>query len=493
MSTTNTNDVGIEHIPMPDDTHTDIVLESHDDNAVIIEEAVSSKKSKFSKFKKNKKSKDDEYTGDLMMVLGIYSSLCGITTVYSGVLPTIEAGVQAAFWMVIIVGLLFTYSIVLIVIGLRPRETTMLDEIISDAWPALTLPLRILGQFTAGWMMIVFVWVGSVNNPAIMQSAFTTMRATTSNLPADILQANKDYNKKIYRYLAIAQSFIVFGFSCITNPAIFVPLTSLPTIGTIVGFIATTWWVCKNTTSETLDGFKAGWSGKSGKWLISNSDGLTAMFTLVGVLAGNFYLHSMIQQLLARAKFPEHNVRNTVIAFCLCIVTILFTNFVAALPFCDYNGNDDSTFLDLKPNLANGMGNSAFIRASNIILWIFNLPIAPFQWAVLRQNTVMLIPWEKHGWKKIKWPIIITIQASVIAIGFCLAYFGVSLQILIQIATFPAALYWVCFMPAFFHIWSMGRDPVQRKKWYFIPWSFCDILVGAVLLFAEIVQFVPKW
>ena len=450
------------------------------------------KKSKFF-FQRTKKSKDNEYTGDFMMILGIYSSLCGITTVYSGVLPTVEAGVQPAFWMVLIVGLLFTYSIILIVIGLRPRETTMLDEIISEAWPALKLPLRIAGQFTGGWMMIVFLWVGSVNHAGIMQGAFTTMKSTDDSLPPFVLQENIDYNHKIFRRMNIINLFISAFLCSITNPAIFVPLTSLPTIGTVLGFIATIWWVSKNTTKKSLDGFKHGWSHRSGNWVESTSSGLTAMFTLVGVLAGNFYLHSMIQQLLARAKYPEHNVRNTVIAFMLGIITILFTNFVAALPFTDYNGPSKPGLLHLPNNLANGMGSSAFIKASNIILFLFNLPIAPFQWAVLRQNTIMLIPWEEKSYRKWKWPITFFYQAIVIVIGFIIAWFYTPLQILIQVATFPAAMYWVCFMPAFFHIWTMARDYEKRHKWYFWPWVTVDVSVGLVLFFAEIVQFIPHW
>ena len=460
----------------------------------------SKKRFSFGKKKGAAKSAKSEYTGDLMMVMGIYSSLCGIATVYGDLLPVVEAGVEAAFWMVIVIGLLFTYSIDLVVIGLRPNETTMLDAIIGDAWPATKLPLQILGQFTSGWMMILFQWVGFDTNSGIMQAAFCKMYnpITVSDktpLSAE-QQAFNDFanakNTKSFRNMAIINIFITLLFSAITNPAIFVPLTTLPTYATILGFIAVIWWVSKNTTHESLQGFKDGWSHKSGNWQTSTSAGLTAMFTLVGVIAGNFYLHSMIQQLVARAKYPEHNVRNTTIAFMLSIITILFTNFVAALPFTYYNGTTAQAN-QLPTNLANGMGTAGLIRASNIILWFLSLPIGPFQWAVLRQNTIMIIPWEGSKYAKLKWPCVAVYQVAIVLIGFGITWAQTPLQIMIQVATFPAAVYWVCFMPAFFHVWDMTRTPEKRSKWYYWPWVCTDIIVGFILFFCEIVQFIPSW
>ena len=468
---------------------------------LVLEEETTTKKSRFSfRNKKKGKSAKSEYTGDLMMVMGIYSSICGIATVYSGVLPVVEAGVEAAFWMVIIIGLLFTYSICLIVLGLRPNDTTMLDEIIGEAWPALRLPLKILGQFTSGWMMILYQWLGFDNNSGVMQAAFCKIynpivSSSSAKLTPEQLKHNawvQAKNTKSFRNMAIINIFITLAFSFITNPAIFVPLTTLPTYATILGFIAVIWWVSKNTTHESLQGFKDGWSQKSGNWQISTSAGLTAMFTLVGVLAGNFYLHSMIQQLVARAKYPEHNVRNTTIAFMLSIITILFTNFVAALPFTDYNGSKAAA-AQLPNNLANGMGTAGLIRASNIILWFLSLPIGPFQWAVLRQNTIMIIPWEGSKYAKLKWPCVAVYQIAIVLIGFGITWAQTPLQIMIQVATFPAAVYWVCFMPAFFHIWDMSRTPEKRSKWYYWPWVILDVLVGVILFFCEIVQFIPNW
>ena len=459
-----------------------------------------SSKKRFSFGKKKGKSAKSEYTGDLMMVMGIYSSLCGIATVYSDLLPVVEAGVEAAFWMVIVIGLLFTYSIDLVVIGLRPNETTMLDAIIGEAWPATKLPLQILGQFTSGWMMILFQWLGFDNNSGVMQAAFCKMYTPISVSGKDKLtESDKLFNKwveskntKSFRNMAIINIFITLLFSAITNPAIFVPLTTLPTYATILGFIAVIWWVSKNTTHESLKGFKEGWSHKSGNWETSTSAGLTAMFTLVGVLAGNFYLHSMIQQLLARAKFPEHNIRNTCAAFGLSIITILFTNLVAALPFTNYNGSAEMAN-NLPTNLANGMGTAGLIRASNIVLWLLSIPIIPFQWAVLRQNTIDLIPWKGSKLAKLRWPTIILYQCAIVLIGFGITWAQTPLQIMIQVATFPAAVYWVCFMPVFFHIWDMNRTPELRSKWYFWPWVCTDVIVGIILFFCEIVQFIPHW
>ena len=460
------------------------------DNELEVEETAPAKKSRFS-FGKTKKSKAEKgLSSDFVIILSVYSSICGIMTVYSAVLPMAQAGPMTAFWDVIFVGCLFTYSICLIVIGLRPNDATMLDTIFGESVPKAKLWLQIIGQFTSGWMMVLFQWVGFLTNCEIMQMAFTGKQQPS---PAESM--------KIYHNCCIIFIFIMLSFVFITNTAIFVPLASLPTLATVLGFITTIWWVSKVTTKDNLKGWVRGWTHTSGNWAVSKGDGISSLFGLIGVLAADFYLHSMIQQLLVNAKFPEHNVRNTILAFVLAMITILFTNFVATLPFGNYMGVSCENVAyyaarnEICPAslLVSNMGSYPLVRANNVILFLFSLPVIPFQWAVLRQCTINLLPWQRPSWKKWYWPTLIVYQTAIVLIGFGIAWKQPNIQILMQVGSFPSSVWWCCTFPFIYHIWSMTNNPAQRSKAYYWPWVCTDVAIGCLLFFCEIVQFIPKW
>lgn len=490
----NAAEVAVAPIEAPESNENSAVAVAAEEMEIKPSEQETGKKSWKSKFSKKGKKADSEYSSDVTMVIAVYSSICGIGNVYTLVLPVVQAGVEASFWMVIVIGLLFTYSIILIVIGLRPRDATMVDTILGDLYPKAKIYLVIMGQFTSGWMMALNFWLGGVLGSQGLQASFSVIYSVSPKLPAAVLAANKAKNTKIIHNCCIINIFIAIFFSMILNPRIFVPLQTLPTYGTIYGVCATIWWVDKNTGKTKAKLWAKEWGMKSGNWAESTSAGLTAMFVLVGNLASSFYLHSMIQQVLQRAKYPEHNVRNTIMAFCIAIVTILFTNLVCALPWADYFGPNNQGDIALPDNLLYGMGTSGPIRADNLIIFFTSLPSAALQWAVFRQSTTDRLPWSKIGApNKTRIPIIFTVQTIMILIAFGFGWGEVNVQIMVQVASFPASIYWVCFMPALYHILMMTKDPVRRHKWSYPVWIIADVLASFILFFCEIVQFIPSW
>ena len=436
-----------------------------------IEQSTSEQSSRRFKFKRSQKKVSDGLSSDLVIIFSTYSAVCNIMTVFAVTCSSVFAGTIPAFFSMLVITCLFVYNLCLVVAGLRPNDSTMLDTIIGEIFPKYGLVFKIIGQFTSGWLVFVFQILCFEANSQIMFEAFSTSKNRFTQKTSNII------------YI-----FILFAVSSITNPKIFVPLLALPTLGTVFGFIVVIVWVCRNTSPADLRGFKNSWSQRSGNWVLSTGDGLGAMFSLIGVITGNLYLQSMIQKILFQARNPRNNIRNTCIAYGLVLLTMWFIPLVSALPYGSYPAGRT-----VATNLVLDMGSSGLVRANNIIQFFFALPVIPFQWAIVRQNSIDLIPYERWNIVKWKYPIYFILQWVIILISFGVVCSGSSLQILIEVATFPAALYWICFLPTFHHIVSLYRDPKHRGRWTFWTFTIIDISVAVILFFCEIVQFITKW
>ena len=409
-------------------------------------------------------------SSDFIIIVSLYSNLVNILTIFNLALPMVLAGNQSSLWATIITSMIFIYSIVLCAAGLRPNDETMIDTILGDIFPKWKIPLIAIGQLTSAWNVICYQFVSFSSNVSSFTMAFSTRSRPLTKHTSCII------------YI-----FIAFIMSSITRPDIFVPLISTQLLATLFGFAVVIYWTVKNSTPESVADYKRGWSERSANWLHSNGDGVAALFSLVGVVAGNIFFQSMIQAVLVNAKNPKNNVRNTIIAFIFVTLTYLFTLFVPMIVYGNYGFNP--AIQPPSDNLVLDMGTDGLIRANNIISFIFSITVIPLQWAIIRQNTIKLLKLSKRS---VYIPLELLLRCSILLAAFAVTYTGASLQILIQIASFPAALIWGAILPFVWHIWHYNQKYKDNRAMFWIM-SLIDVLIGLIIFFTEIIQFITKW